>query len=137
MCYFNGPWRSFLSNNFFTVFFGVTRTQMEHISEEIVWLPFFHRWFISDPYYLLIFTLRQKESLEVIPFQYIKLLCVHMNELPFDMSNYKFCIWMSIRNIIFCLENTPSQTYTNIKIVIWAFLKLLVIICFCLFSMNS
>ena len=24
---------------------------MEHISEEIVWKPFFHRWFISDPYY--------------------------------------------------------------------------------------
>ena len=56
---------------------------------------------------LLIFTLRLKESLEVIPFQSIKLLCDHVNELvtksisyismlfkdfPFDMSNYKLCI---------------------------------------------
>ena len=36
-----GPGEVSYPTIFLQFFFGVTRTQMEHISEEIFWLPFF------------------------------------------------------------------------------------------------
>ena len=44
-------------NIFFSSFFSVTRDQIDHFGEEIVWLPFISQIYLITPYYIGILAL--------------------------------------------------------------------------------